>query len=321
MKFSLIVPAYNVENVIIDCLKSIWSQDLAIEDYEVIIVDDGSTDNTYKVTKKFVDDKKNATLLTQKNQRQGAARNNALKIAKGEYIWFIDSDDYIEKNVLSVLYEIAIQKRLDLLCFTNYRVLNNSITENKLNLKKISFETTYSGKDIINAKSIYCGPCFCIYKKQFLDKCNLRFKEGVFYEDNEFMLRVYYFAQKVYYLNVPLYYVVLTEKSATRQATPIPIFDLLKVVNSMLDFTESIKKDSLTKQNCYYYTAMAFNTAISKLRIQPKNIQKRFLKKAAIQKKEIIRAMLKSKDLRYNLEGIAIFISLKFYFKVFSKIR
>lgn len=309
MKFSVIIPAFNVEKLISQCLKSILNQGISSKEYEIIIVDDGSTDKTVKVIISILKTQKNIILLRQENQKQGTARNNALKIAKGEYIWFVDSDDYIEKNSLLKLYKIAKKKNLDLLCFNNYIVKNDQIISITSPLKKLEYDKIYRGKDFINSKEIYCGPCFCIYKREFLLKNQIWFKEKLTYEDNEFMLRVYYYANRVSHINFPLYYVLLTDTSTTRSPSKAPIFDLIKIAKHMMDFCDEIHSKDFTKKNCYFYTVLTFNTAIYKLRLQSKETRKDFISSTRYLKMRIILAMFKSHNPKYALEGIIFSIS------------
>ncbi|MCL7763385.1 glycosyltransferase [Polaribacter sp. Z014] len=316
MKISIIIPAYNVEKLISKCLKSVLSQDLSPEEYEVIIIDDGSTDNTYEVIKAYIKDVKNVFLFNQVNQRQGAARNNALKKARGEYIWFVDSDDYIEENSLKSLYTIAKKKDLDILFFTSYKDLKGEVREVKPKLDKIEYNKIYKGQDIIAARCINCGPCFCIYKKVFLDSNDLRFIEGVFYEDNEFMLRAYYYAKKVYYINKPYYYVVLTETSSTRTMSSTPIFDILKVMSYMFKFTQSVEENKEIQRASWYYSVMIFNTALSKMKNQDSNTHKQFIKKIKPLKNDLVKAMFNSGKTKYILEGVICFLSIKFLLRL-----
>lgn len=319
MKLSIIIPAYNVEKLIVRCLGSVVNQDLLSNEYEIIIVDDGSVDKTYKVAKEFCLNRSNTFLLKQKNQKQGAARNNALKIAKGEYIWFVDSDDFIVKNVLSRLYTTAKKMNLDLLCFSNLRIdQKNLITKDNI-AENIIPNKIYTGKEIINLKSINCGPCFCIFKREFLFNNELKFKEGVFYEDNEFMLKSYFFAKKVSYINSPYYYVFLSPNSSTRNLSSKPIFDIIKVVSDMLYFTNKLDDKDVSKTNCYYYCVMTFNTALNKLKYQNKDIKNDFREKIKPIKKQLTKAMFKSKNLKYIIEAILLYISFNFLQKI-SKI-
>lgn len=113
---SIIIPAYNVESYIEETILSVKNQTLS--NWELIVVDDGSTDNTYSVICKAVDSiRQNVTILQQENRGLSAARNAGMEKASGMYIYFLDSDDRLTKNALSVLYTLAKQYELDAVFF------------------------------------------------------------------------------------------------------------------------------------------------------------------------------------------------------------
>ena len=101
-KISIIVPAYNSEKFIDNCIQSLVEQ--TVEDIEIIIVDDGSVDNTPNLLKRWQNKDKRIKIITQTNQKQGSARNRGIEIAQGEYIGFIDSDDWVETDYFECLY-------------------------------------------------------------------------------------------------------------------------------------------------------------------------------------------------------------------------
>ena len=114
---SIIIPAYNVESYIEETILSVKNQTLS--NWELIVVDDGSTDNTYSVICKAVDSiRQNVTILQQENRGLSAARNAGMEKASGMYIYFLDSDDRLTKNALSVLYTLAKQYELDAVFFS-----------------------------------------------------------------------------------------------------------------------------------------------------------------------------------------------------------
>ncbi|WP_195715244.1 glycosyltransferase family 2 protein [Ancylomarina sp. 16SWW S1-10-2] len=105
MKISLLIPVYNAGDLLHKCLKSILNQDIGFE-YEIVLVDDGSTDKSVEIIRAYQLEYSNVVLVQQKNSGSAAARNTALKYAKGEYLWFIDQDDFIDSLVLSKIYKI-----------------------------------------------------------------------------------------------------------------------------------------------------------------------------------------------------------------------
>lgn len=317
IKISIIVPTYNSQEYITRCLASVFDQNLSDQEYEVIIVDDGSSDSTLEVIQQVIRSKQNVKVISQENQRQGAARNNALKVAAGEYIWFVDSDDYIERNSINQLYNKAKNLNLDLICFKNYCIKSNGEKKLASSIRKTNFyNRIFTGKEIIKLRGMFCGPCFCLYKKEYLDKWNIRFREKLLYEDNEFMLRAYFYCKRVLYIEKPFYYVVQTNNSSTRSDSHSPIFDIIKVLNHMIDFVHSIYEEPDTQRDSYYYVVMTFNSAVDKLKSQSKAITERFIREIEPIRLQLIRAMFKSMHFKYWLEGLPFLVSPKLFFQV-----
>jgi glycosyltransferase involved in cell wall biosynthesis len=311
MKFSIIIPVYNLENLILKCLSSLLDQDFSFQEYEIIIVDDGSTDNTFSVIESYSQDKSNILLLHQENNKQGSARNHAWRYAKGKYIWFVDGDDFVERNILSLLYLKAEEFQVEMLCFNNYSIS----TDNTLQLNNfpsnIMTNVCYKGQELINLKSIYCGPCFIIFQKYFLNKHKLKFKEGVFYEDNYFMLQSYYYAERVYYINDALYYRFMSINSATRKINAQPIFDIVEVLKSMIYFVNNTQVNSKSKSNLLYYIVLLFNIALFKLKDHESSVHEKFLDSIGPIKNDLLYAMYNSWNLKYLLEAIILILSPK----------
>lgn len=115
MKLSIIIPVYNAEQFLTKCLESICHQELDPSEYEVVLINDGSTDRSLNLAEDFRLKIKNFTIVTHENQGEAASRNIALQIAKGEYITFLDSDDYYEDKALSVALELIARDHLDIL--------------------------------------------------------------------------------------------------------------------------------------------------------------------------------------------------------------
>lgn len=185
IKVSVIIPVYNVEKYIERCLESVIHQTL--KEIEIIIINDGSSDRTSKKIEKFLGDKRVIYIKTE-NKGQSAARNKGLKIAKGEYVGFVDSDDYIDLDFYEKLYKRIKETNADIAAasivrhhgtFEKWRVnydLNKTTTDKNEMFKLVK----YPNQSYVWNK---------IYKKEFLNSINFEFKEGVFYED---VLALYY---------------------------------------------------------------------------------------------------------------------------------
>ena len=191
MKFSLILPVYNVEKYLAKCIKSCISQNISFNEYEVIIVIDGSTDKSTEIAYNYSKQYKFIRIIQQENNGLSSARNTGLKSAKGEYIWFIDSDDFIELNILSgIYYEL---KKYDLDCiWIRWRNIDPKLGILPLYDNSIRKEShkIYNGRNFMAyILGNYLYAWSFVWKKDFLDKNNLFFKERFYYEDSEFAFR------------------------------------------------------------------------------------------------------------------------------------
>ena len=129
MKLSIVVPLYNKEKYIERCLDSLLAQDLPSSEYEIIVVDDGSTDSSYSIASDYSEKHLNIKLFNQKNQGAGAARNKGLDLASGDYVYFLDADDYIASNVLNVLLTTGEKHQLEILGFKTIETVDEYLPE------------------------------------------------------------------------------------------------------------------------------------------------------------------------------------------------
>lgn len=183
MKLSVIVPCYNVGKYLENCVNSILKN--KVSDMEIILVNDGSTDNTLEIIRKFEKKHKNIKVIDQKNQGLSMARNVGIEIASGDYIAFIDSDDSVDKQMFSKMIEKALENDFDIVaCGVKW-----IYPDHELNIDA-GFNCDCLNKDEVKKimSTIYPGACNKIYKRSVLGK--LRFKKGIWYEDVEFIYRL-----------------------------------------------------------------------------------------------------------------------------------
>ena len=121
MKISVIIPAYNAEKFLVESLQSVVNQ--TIDDFEIIVIDDGSTDSTLDILKNYEKSYENFNVICQENAGPAAARNKGLDVAKGEYIYFFDADDVLELDALESLYATAHRRKSDLV-IAKYDIFN-----------------------------------------------------------------------------------------------------------------------------------------------------------------------------------------------------
>lgn len=213
IKLSIIIPYYNSEKWIDTCLNSLLDQDIDESEYEIIVVDDGST-HSLEVLMGYVNSHSNIIYVKQKNARQSSARNKGLSMAKGEYVFFCDSDDFICVNVIGKIYNIAKENNSDVI---KYLCIHYTIGETikHPSLDWESSKTYQSGMDyLLAAKSVKGGPWDFFAKRSFLEDNQIKFDENMMMrEDNKFFLTMILAAKRVTVLAVPIYYYVQNSSS------------------------------------------------------------------------------------------------------------
>ena len=198
IKVSIIVPVYNVEEYISKCLDSLVNQTL--KEIEIIVVNDGSPDNSQSIIDKYAKKYKNIKSYTKENGGLSDARNYGLKYAKGEYISFIDSDDYVDKTMIEKMYNYAVKNNLDIVVCDSIEIKGNHQILKKSNLH-------YSDDDI---KNYIISPPMAwsrIYKKEILN--DKKFTKGIYYEDLDFTPSLAKITKKIGFIEEGLYYVIL----------------------------------------------------------------------------------------------------------------
>lgn len=213
MNLSIVIPAYNCEASIGKCLDSILNEKY-FNDYEIIVVNDGSKDGTLQICESYQNKYPNIYLINKENGGVSSARNAGLDIVKGEYIIFIDSDDYTEENFIEYVFS-KLDKKYDLVLFNNDVVDKNG--EN-LNVNNIYSSVNYDFifKEILAQK--INQPWGKIFRTDIIKKNNIRFNtELSLGEDLEFLLRYYVKIKSVVCWNEVLYHYVYTEGSLTNK--------------------------------------------------------------------------------------------------------
>ncbi len=195
MKISVIIPVYNGEKYLKNCLDSILNQTIGKKHLEIIIINDGSTDNSEKIIKNYKNDNQMITYINQQNQGQAAARNRALSLATGDYISFVDCDDTIELDMYEKLLNIAISNNYDIVT-CDYNIYN----DNNKEIFKFRFVNDENKNFII----MNTGPCNMIIKRNFLLNLEFKFPDGIIYEDFAVIPPLGINAN-IYHLEEPLY--------------------------------------------------------------------------------------------------------------------
>lgn len=215
IKISFIIPAYNVEKYIERCLTSIYNQGIDESLYEVIVVDDGSTDGTFNLLNNRKDKHNNLIIATQNNQGVSAARNRGMSLANGEYLWFVDSDDYIVNGALSHLWNNLNNDIIDALFF-NCLVEETNGKRYEALQQPVSKNVIMSGETALNQGFYPASSCNAIWRKKYIEELQLVFNTGVKYgEDSLFVFSAILPSISIKFIENPLYIYCKREGSAT----------------------------------------------------------------------------------------------------------
>lgn len=218
LRLSIIVPFYNVESYISQCLDSIYHQDIPEEDYEVICVDDCSPDNSREIVERYAEKHSNLKLVINKeNRKLGGARNAGMEVASGDYIWFIDSDDFIEENVLGTLLQIAEKESLEVLHFNYEGYPDKNLSDNN---RVAETEIMTGAEMFFDKRFIWYHDLVTawrkLYKRSFLVDNDISFAEHIMFEDNDYAYLVFAYAQRVKHINLSAYFYRSNPESITR---------------------------------------------------------------------------------------------------------
>lgn len=205
-KISVIIPVYNVEKYLAQCLDSVINQ--TYKNLEIICVDDCSTDNSREILQEYAKkDDRIKLVFNEQNSGPGYTRNNGLNIASGDYIHFIDSDDWLDLDTYEYLINKANKNKAEVFYFYVRQISNISNQQKKW--------SHYNGEKLNTICNIGTNPQISdnwiryiynkLYLKSFLDKNNIRFNDYPCYEDHEFSLKVLLFANSIYYVDKVFY--------------------------------------------------------------------------------------------------------------------
>lgn len=257
-KVSVIVPLYNVAEIIDETLKSLDEQDFS--DYEVLLIDDGSSDDTVKIVNAFIKNKPKFKLIEQENAGPAAARNHGLRLANGEYILFVDSDDLIPEFALSLMHQAAVSHQAELVTGATKRF--NSEKEwfipshLRYNIAKPGEKTITENPELFYS----IGPCAKLYHHKLVE--GEFFPESIRYgEDQPFVLHTLLNAEKIFTVEKVVYYYRLRdgeEQSLTQSVNKDPM-RILQSVFDVFDFGEREIERSKTEQE----VALAYYKRVS----------------------------------------------------------
>lgn len=241
MTLSFIIPVYNGSEYIVRCLDSITNLAIPETDYEVIVVDDCSTDDTRDVVREYIVSHKQVCLICQpENHRQGAARNRGLKEAKGEYIVFVDSDDYLLPDFVEA-YKIALQTKADMVYFGIEReIKQNEISHMDIDLPQGEIMTGAAYCERFFNDGVFWFPWSYIIRRSFLVSLKYPFVEDRQHEDRDWLAYVLSQAWTVTYSPKRAYRYCCNHNSTCRAPKYSTIFDHVASGIRHIDLSERL---------------------------------------------------------------------------------
>lgn len=270
MKVSVIVPVYNVEKYIEKCLLSIQNQ--TFTDFECLVINDGTKDNSIEVAKKVVGNDPRFRFFDKENGGLSDARNFGIEKASGEYLCFIDSDDYIHEELLELTYMMGKEYDSDIVCFDMYYVYDNGSLEYSWGSNYKGVSNYRDNKEIIFSNNSANNK---LYKASFMK--NKRFFKGMWYEDLAVIPTWIAQANNMAHVYKPLYYYVQREGSITHKAD-IRIFDIYRAISMVKDKLQlgAYEVRGLYFENCLVMTTLRIkeiNDKATRIDYYKKNIE------------------------------------------------
>lgn len=261
MRFSVIIPIYNVSDFLAECLESVARQ--SFMDYEVVCVDDGSTDDSGAIACQYVDGRDHWKLIHQENQGLGGARNTGLRHATGDYVLFLDSDDRLRPDTLQILSENLSDE--DILCFNGQRFIHETGAYEPAD--ELQPERYFSGWDYFSNNALkhrnFAFVCVVLrcYRRAYLLDNELWFKAGIYHEDNLFTPLACYYAQAVKVIPDILYDYRVRGSSIMTSRSIKHWKDLVGIANELSAFfvsKKTIEKETIYQSLTHHYQ-MAFS--------------------------------------------------------------
>lgn len=257
---SIIVPVFNVERYISKCIESLFCQGLSDDCFEVIIVNDGTKDNSMELISNVVSQHTNVKIINQKNQGLSMARNNGLAHAVGRYVMFVDSDDFLIDNSLSVILPKALDSSVDLVIADYVKMTDNDIEQSSAIISSQSIQSTmlYGREAFLHClKPDQCFVWRALYRRAFLEENHLNFISGLYFEDIPFSVECYLKTEKTILYPIPLYVYRQHSNSIVSTVNKKKIIDFNRVIAYVFALQKSM---CLSKGESNKLSDIAFST-------------------------------------------------------------
>ena len=235
MTFSIVVPIYNVEKYLERCIDSILAQ--TFQDYELLLVNDGSTDNSAVICKRYLRYGERVKYYEKSNGGLGDARNYGIGKAKGDFLVFVDSDDYIEPDMLNIINETIKSYNSDIVIF-NHAIVN--MKDELLYVEKLSLPTETIMNLCDNRELLLIDPSACskVYKRELFVDNQIDYPERVWYEDLRTTAKVLSLADRIVYIDRALYHYFKRPGSIMNNANTVRNLEIIEAVEDLRVYFE-----------------------------------------------------------------------------------
>lgn len=238
IKISVIIPIFNGEKYIEYCVKCLQNQTLS--EFEIILINDGSKDNTANICNKLSEEDYRIKVIHQENSGVSVARNKGIQNANGEYICFIDCDDYLDKNYLELLYNACVNNNVKISACCIESIKENKELISRKSLKEGIYNCEQALEELFKFKDLNAGPCGKLFHKSLFDE-ELIFPDIHTYEDLLFVYRAIYKSKDIYFVeNCKYYYIHRNGVGAMVKFIKNPTTDVIIAAHEILEF---IKKN------------------------------------------------------------------------------
>ena len=308
MKLSIVIPIFGVEKYIEKCLMSCVKQDLLLgEDYEIICVNDGTKDRSAIIAREIANSHKGITVIDQENGGLSSARNTGLAHAQGEYVWFVDSDDWIEPNSLSCIFP-KLKDSVDILHINYQFVYDNKPPMKGVDCAISGIIDIIDGRTQILSKHYESPAPYSIYRREFLVQNKLKFCVGILHEDAEFKPRAILLAKKICFCDAVCYNYYQRDGSIMHSYKLRNVQDMLVVLNSLMSFVSTY--DYQVRAAIYFKMSILLNNIIAGYNILNQD-EKTETIKLLKKNKHIFYLMLHTGSCRYFFEGLALLTNVR----------
>lgn len=268
IQLSIIVPVFHVEKYLDACMDSLLNQGFTPQEYEIILVDDGSDDNCPAMCDQYAARYPQVRVIHQQNKGLSGARNTGIHAAKGTYLCFVDSDDIIVPLSYKSIVKKALKHDLDAIKYSYALVDKGNITPCASTHRTDS--TVYTGQQFLDAKmDAQCFSCLYLVRTDFLLKANIHFIEGIVYEDIDWTPRMLLHVQRMMEVNTCIYHYIVRDGSLTR---PRSTEGWRKLIDSYLHILQLLQQTAATAPACQWFDSMGSSSVCSILTIVAKHL-------------------------------------------------